>query len=379
MKKILCLMLSVIIFALTYKVEVCAVGFDISAKAAVLIDAQTGCVLYEKNKDMRLPMASTTKIMTTILTLESGDLDTEFTIDSRALLTEGSSMYLAEGDVVTKRELCYGMMLPSGNDAANASALKIGGEYDSFAKKMNSRASEIGMSNTSFVTPSGLHDKNHYSSAYDMAMLTETAMENEVFREICSTSKIKLTDDSWKYSKYLTNSNKLLSRYDGCIGVKTGFTDEAGRCLISAAERDGVMLIAVTLNAPDDWNDHIKMLEYGFGITEYTAIEAAMESCEVSVVGGDSDKVKCTLSEQPCVAAINGKLPEIEEKVYVNDFIYAPVIKGDCVGTVKYFVGNKQIFEAELVAQENCYYKNTVVEKSFMSWVIDCLKGLFKD
>ena len=288
-------------------------------------------------------------------------------------------MYLNQGDVVTKRELCYGMMLPSGNDAANAAALKIGVNYDDFADMMNHRAYEIGMKNTSFVTPSGLHDECHFSTAYDMALLAPEAMENDIFREICSTSKIKLEDKSWRYPRSLANSNKLLNRYDGCIGVKTGFTDEAGRCLVSAAERNGVVLIAVTLNAPDDWNDHIKMLEYGFGVSKKVYLEDAVKNIKVNVVGGESDVITAVLSEQPYVTSINGETPEITEKIFLNNFVYAPVIDGDCLGCVKYYAGDRQVFEASLIAQESCCYKKIKVTESFKDKIINWLKGFFTD
>lgn len=379
MKRILCLLLSLVILTVSMKIEICAVGFSVSAKAAVLIDAQTGCIIYSKNKDTRLPMASTTKIMTTLVTLESGDIDEEFVIDEQALLTEGSSMYLNQGDVVTKRELSYGMMLPSGNDAANAAALKIGGNYDDFAGIMNRYAYEIGMKNTSFVTPSGLHDENHFSTAYDMALLAQEAMKNDIFREICATSKMKLEDESWKYPRYLTNSNKLLNKYDGCIGIKTGFTDEAGRCLVSAAERNGIMLIAVTLNAPDDWNDHIKMLEYGFGVSEKVYLTDTVDKVKINVAGGESDTVEAVLSEQPWITAVNGKIPEITEKIFVDHFVYAPISEGDYLGCVKYYAGDKQVFKADLIAQDSCCYKNIKVKEPFRDKIINWLKGFFTD
>ena len=379
MRKFLCLLLSVVILIAALEIDIGAVGISVSAKAAVLIDAQTGCVIYSKNKDMRLPMASTTKIMTTLITLESGDIDEEFIIDEQALLTEGSSMYLNQGDVVTKRELCYGMMLPSGNDAANAAALKIGGNYDDFADIMNRYAYEIGMENTSFVTPSGLHDEKHFSTAYDMALLAQKAMENDIFREICSTSEIKLEDESWRYPRYLSNSNKLLNRYDGCIGVKTGFTDEAGRCLVSAAERNGVMLIAVTLNDPDDWNDHIRMLEYGYGVSEKVYLNDVVEKVNVNVAGGVFDTVTAVLSEKPYITAVNGKIPEITEKVYVDNFVYAPVTEGDCLGYVKYYSDDRLVFETKLIAQESCCYKKIKVRVPLKKVIINWLKGLFTD
>lgn len=373
MKKIIAFVLCAVVTAAALSVRADAV----SAKAYILMDAQTGEVIIAKNESARLPMASTTKIMTTLLTLESGDLDSEFVIDDRALLTEGSSMGLCYGDAVTKRELCYGMMLPSGNDAANASALNLAGEYTDFADMMNDRARKIGMKNTNFVTPSGLHDKEHYSTAYDMALLTREAMKNEDFREICKTKSIKLSSENWQGDKYLTNSNKLLTKYEYCIGVKTGFTDEAGRCLISAAKKDGVTLICVTLNAPDDWNDHITMLNAGFASAKLAEPQDISREFTVAAVGGESDSVPCKLAEIPKFTAVNGFLPEITEKIYMPDFVYAPLKCGDTVGYVEYSTENGVIGRADIVSAEDCAYNVCEVEKPLYTIIIDFLKGFF--
>ncbi len=240
---------------------------QIAARAAVVVEYETGQVIYEKNSDMKLPMASTTKIMTTLLTLESGDIDEWFTVDSEAIKVEGSSMGLTEGKVVTKRILCYGMMLPSGNDAANASAVAVAGSIEAFVDLMNKKAENFGLLDTHFVTPSGLDDytDEHYSTALDMANLTRLALSDETFREICGTGSICLESGNGE-SFWLSNSNKLLSSCDGVIGVKTGFTDKAGRCLVSACERDGVTLICVTLSDPNDWYDHTNLYDYCFSM-----------------------------------------------------------------------------------------------------------------
>lgn len=380
MKRIIC-------FAAAFIMTIFTIGYNpsaltnvsVSAKAAILIDAQTGNIIYSKNSNTQLPMASTTKIMTTLLTLESGDLDTEFIIDGEALLTEGSSMCLCEGDAVTKRELCYGMMLPSGNDAANAAALKLAGNYEDFALMMNRRAGQIGMKNTNFVTPSGLHDPKHYSTAYDMALLTREALKNSDFREICKTKNLKLSSENWSSDKYLSNSNKLLSRYEYCIGVKTGFTDEAGRCLVSAAEKDGVTLICVTLNDPNDWLDHTNLLNYGFDCTKKTEIENIKTNFNVNAVGGEMSEIKCSLSEIPYCTAINSSLPDINEKIYLPKFVYAPIVKGDKVGYAEYYVDNDVICTVDIVSDENCSYIEKENKKSLYDSIIDWIKGFYKE
>lgn len=240
---------------------------QIAARAAVVVEYETGKVLYEKNADLQLPMASTTKIMTTLLTLESDNIDDWFTVDSEAIKVEGSSMGLSEGEVITKRILAYGMMLPSGNDAANAAAVAVSGSIEGFVRLMNEKAENFGLTNTHFVTPSGLDDytDEHYSTALDMANLTRLALSNETFREICGTKSICLEFGDGE-SFWLSNSNKLLSSCEGVIGVKTGFTDKAGRCLASACERDGVTLICVTLSDPNDWYDHTNLYDYCFSL-----------------------------------------------------------------------------------------------------------------
>lgn len=380
MKRIIC-------FAAAFVMTIFTIGYSPSAltsvsesaKAAILIDAQTGNIIYSKNSNTQLPMASTTKIMTTLLTLESGDLDTEFIIDSEALLTEGSSMCLCEGDAVTKRELCYGMMLPSGNDAANAAALKLAGSYEDFALMMNRRADKIGMKNTNFVTPSGLHDSKHYSTAYDMALLTREALKNSDFREICKTKNLKLSSENWSSDKYLSNSNKLLSRYEYCIGVKTGFTDEAGRCLVSAAEKDGIMLICVTLNDPNDWLDHTNLLNYGFDCTKKAEIENIKANFTVNAVGGELSEIKCSLAEAPYCTAINSSLPDISEKIYLPKFVYAPIVKGDIVGYAEYYIDDDVICTVDIVSDENCGYTEKENKKTFYDSIIDWIKGFYKE
>ena len=250
---------------------------EVSAVSSVLMEAVTGEVLYEKNAREPRPMASTTKIMSALLCLESGDLDTEFTVDSQAIQVEGSSMGLVEGDTVTKRALCYGMLLPSGNDAAGAAAVRVAGSIPAFVAQMNERATALGLTQTHFVTPSGLHDDDHYSTACDMAVLAASALQNENFREICAQSSAQVCFGNPPYQRWLKNSNKLLTMDESVIGVKTGFTDEAGRCLVSAAERNGVTLICVTLADPNDWQDHLSLYDWGF---------SQVTPAEVSPAGG---------------------------------------------------------------------------------------------
>lgn len=354
MKKFICTIISAaMLFMLAPRAHAVSLS-GISAKASIVIDAQSGKVIAGKNEYERLPMASTTKIMTTLLLIESGGLDEEFKVDNNAIMVEGSSMGLCQDDIVTKRALCYGMMLPSGNDAANETAVLLGGSAEKFADMMNERAEQLGLADTHFVTPSGLHDEKHYSTAYDMAKLTREALKNETFREICGTSGIKLKFGNPPYERWLVNTNKLLALYDGCIGVKTGFTDEAGRCLISAAERDGVTLICVTLNAPNDWNDHIKMYDYGFSVTESRSADFDFSGLYADVAGGDTDRVKVAPADVPKYTVVNGEVPKMSYKVKLDRFIYAPVSRGRKAGTIEFYSGDDLIMTAELTAESGC-------------------------
>lgn len=354
MKKILSVVLCLVILPSLFTFSVFADDApDISAKSAVLIDSVTGRVLYARNENEQRAMASTTKIMTTLLCLESGDLDTEFVVDSEAIKTEGSSMGLVEGDIVTKRALCAGMLLPSGNDAANATAIKLAGSFPAFADMMNKRAEEIGMKNTCFETPSGLDGENHHSTAYDMALLTREALKNPDFAKICSQTEIILEYGNPPYRRTLKNTNKLLSMYDGCIGVKTGFTDNAGRCLISAAEKNGVTLICVTLSAPDDWNDHTKLLDYGFKKLKNYSVGLSPYAKKVPVVGAKEDTLTLYSDTNGIIPLQNGEFSKLEVKVLTPKFVYAPVKKGDKIGSIEYSVNGENIFTENLYASKD--------------------------
>ena len=328
-------------------------GFDVSAVSAILIEAYTGTVLFSKNEKEHRQIASTTKIMTALLTLEAGEPDKEFQVDSAAIKVEGTSMGLREGDKVTRRALCYGMLLPSGNDAANAAAVNISGSKTAFAKLMNSRAKEIGMSDTNFVTPSGLDAEGQYSCAYDLALLAREAMNNKNFADICALPKAKVAFGNPVSERWLVNSNKLLTSYDGCIGVKTGFTDSARRTLVSCAERDGVKLIAVTLNAPDDWSDHTKMLDYGFEKVKMCDFTYDASGLILPVIGADKQTVgvKCDNVQLPLC---DEQKEKVTVKVYLPGFVYAGLSAGDKVGEICYELNGETVAVTELKAAESC-------------------------
>ena len=317
--------------------------------------ADNGEAIYALNEHKQLSMASTTKIMTALLLLEEKTPFREVKVTKQMTSIEGTSMGLLPGDTVNFDALAHGMLLASGNDAANTAALVIGGSAENFAVMMNRRADEIGMENTNFVTASGLDDEEHYSTAYDMALLAVEALENPEFRNICSKKNAILFYGNPPYSRTLTNHNRLLWSYSHTIGVKTGFTKKSGRCLVSAAERDGITLVAVTLNDRDDWNDHINMFEYGFSQVRKSDVSPDLSSVSLAVVGSDVPCVGVTVDSVP---AIVSDFP-VECKVYLRQFEYAPVNSGDCVGYVEYVSNGNVCGQSVILAAQDALVKET--------------------
>ncbi|HLS35510.1 MAG TPA: D-alanyl-D-alanine carboxypeptidase family protein [Bacillota bacterium] len=242
----------------------------VSAEHAILFEQSTGNILFEKNAHEKTSVASITKVMTAIIALEYGILNEVVEVSERALNVEGSSIYLLENEKMTLKDLLYGLILRSGNDAAIAISEHIGGSVEAFVYLMNEKAKWIGMTNTNFQNPHGLEEENHYSTAYDMALLYRYASENELFQSISNTKAYLSENRIYKWH----NKNKLLtSLYEYSTGGKTGFTKKAGRTLISSAEKGDLSLIAVTLNAPDDWRDHMRMFEWGFQQNHLTSFQ----------------------------------------------------------------------------------------------------------
>ena len=372
-RKIIC----ILFVTLTAFSPLCTVNAaEVSAQAAVVIDIDNGRVYYEKNADTVLPMASTTKIMTALVVLESGlDLDEYFTVDSNAIMVEGSSMGLQKGDRVTLRTLCYGMLLSSGNDAANAAAVRVGGSIEGFCRLMNERAKEMGLVNTSFQTPSGLDDEKHHTTAKELATVTWYAMKNDDFKNICNRVTASVEFGNPPYKRTLYNHNRLLRTYEGTIGVKTGFTKKSGRCLVSAAERNGVGLICVTLNAPNDWSDHTKLYN------EYFDSLAKLELDEgtnyvVKVTGGTTSSVNLVPSTTPVATLAAGELSRVEKSVVIAPFAYAPVSCGDVMGEVVYTLDSVELARVDLVAQTDV--KRLTTEKNGFQKFLDGLFGWIK-
>lgn len=336
MKKLFFLFSILILFLFT-SVTVYASNLpEISAKSAVVISADTGEIVFEKNPYQKLPMASTTKIMTSVLVLEYGASEQYFTVTDEMVAVEGSSIGLLPNDIISLKTLVKGMLLESGNDAANSVAYIVGGTIPDFVALMNYKANEIGMNSTSFETPSGLDGENHYSTAFDMALLGSYAIKNPVFRQICSSNEQVVYYGNEPYRRVLTNNNKLLNAYDGAFGIKTGFTKKSGRCLVSAVERDNKTLIAVTLNALDDWNDHMKMYDYSFEKVYTVDLSHDLQDLCIDVVGGKDNKVRLNIAHKTAITTINKDF-NYEYKVFMKPFEYAPINKGDILGFIEFY------------------------------------------
>lgn len=334
-----------------------AAGPEVSAQSAVVLTADTGAVLFEKDGHTPRPVASTTKIMTALLALEAAQErgDPLVDITQEMVAVEGSSMGLQAGDSISLTGLAAGMLLASGNDAANAAALYLDASLESFAARMNQRAAVLGMEDTHFVTPSGLDGEDaqglgHLSTAYDMALLARAALEDQAFRQLCSSPSLAVEFAEPVKRVTYTNHNKLLTQYQGCVGVKTGFTKEAGRCLVSAAERDGALLIAVTLNAPNDWQDHTALLDYGFSQVEPYQLAGGDVRLTVPVVGSPVEVVSLRGSNGGEVTLPLGQGAQVERVVRVPKFLYAPVEAGEQVGEICWYLEGQLLGSAPLTA-----------------------------
>lgn len=334
-------------------VAVMAGDLEVNAEAAVVIDADSGRLLYAQNPDKRLANASTTKIMTALLTLEQPDQDRYFTVDSDAIQVEGTTMGLQPGDSVTLHQLAAGMLLPSGNDAANAAAVEIAGSEEAFVRLMNQRAAELGLENTQYRNPSGLDAEGHYSSARDLAALAAHALENEDFADIVSKQEIRMAFGNPPYNRSLYTTNKLLERYPYAIGVKTGYTDDAGLCLVTAAEKDGTRLIIVTLNGKDDVNTHMRLYEHFFPLLARVDLSGFTEGLSVPVTGGTRDSVAAVPAAEPEAALLEREYDELTREVELPRFVYAPVEAGQVLGEIRLLSGDKVVWQSALVADSD--------------------------
>lgn len=307
------------------------------AKASSLYSADTKTFIYQSNSDVRLPMASTTKIVTALISIEELDPEAVVTVPKEAVGIEGSSLYLQENDRLTVKDLIYSVLLQSANDAATVLALEVSGSIEGFALHMTDRVRSIGAFDTVFQNPHGLDCEDHYTTAHDLALIAAEALSNETFKKISSTYKysFKIGDDV----RTVVNHNKLLKAYDGCIGVKTGYTKRSGRCLVSAAQKDGITLIAVTLNDPDDWSDHKRMLDCGFEKLESVDLNELIDIPDhIPTISSDYAQIKLVPSKG---RIIKYKTEKITYSLDIPGYYAKDVRIGDKVGSLTLHLGDR--------------------------------------
>ncbi len=340
-------------------------SLSISAKAAVLYEPETGIFLYCKNESQRLPMASTTKIMTALVAVENSSLDEKVEIDGRAVGTEGSSAYYTSGEIVTMEELLYALLLQSANDSAVAIACHISGSVEAFADLMNEKALAMGLSDTHFDNPHGLDSEDHYTTARELALIASSALDNDIIKTIASTYKYSSRNE--KSKRTYVNHNKLLKKYNGAIGLKTGFTKKCGRCLVGAAERDGLRFITVTLNAGDDWNDHTKMFDLGYSTLEKIYLAKAYEyRYDIPVLDGTKSNIALTNRDELSLI-VSKSAHSINEFPKLHKFVSAPIAKNDILGEILFTLDGEKVGSVYLYPEESIDKKD---EKGFFKRIL---------
>ncbi len=358
-----------VLVGLAFVFVLCGRATALSAQSAVVLDADTGATRFAHNADAVLPMASTTKIMTAIVAIEQGDLDRVYTVKPAYTQTEGSSMYLKPGERLTIRDTLYGLMLMSGNDAALAIAGECGGQ-EAFVQAMNDKAAALGLTHTHFENPNGLDGETHHTTARELAQLTAYALQNLDFREIVGTQT------TTRAGRTMTNHNKMLALYEGAIGGKTGFTKKSGRCLVSAATRNGRTLVAVTLHDPDDWDDHCAMLDQAFAAyAPETLHRAGQAVAEVPVEGGTAGQVGLTALHDVTVWLAPGEREQVTRTLRGRRFVYATVAGGDYYGEVVYRLGG-HILKTDALAYA-ADVEQLPPEKGIIARCLDAVRGWF--
>lgn len=342
-------------------------GPSISASSAIVMDVQTGRILYAKNIHSKKPMASTTKIMTALLALENSSPETIVKVPRQAVGVEGSSIYLQYDENINMEDLVYGLMLRSGNDSAVAIANHVAGSVDEFSKLMNRRSKELGANNTNFVNPHGLHDDQHYTTAYDLALISRTALLNKEFKKIVST---KLWTADREGFKYFYNKNKTLTQYEGGDGVKTGFTKKSGRCLVTSATRNGMQLVTVVLNAPNWFQDSYQLLDYAFD--QYKPHDIVKQDAylkSISVKNGKKSETAVIAKENVIIPVTEEEKDKVVSVIEVDEVIEAPVTRNMKIGKLKVFLDGKLIYTTDLYTRED------IERKDFKDKIVDFIQG----
>ena len=326
---------------------------DVTARSAILLDQATGRILFSKNVHEQLPSASTTKIMTGILALESGRLQDKVTVSEYASLVEGSGVDLEAGEEKTLEELVYGLLLRSGNDAAVAIAEHLAGSVEKFAEKMTKRAHELGAVQTKFMNPHGLHHEEHYTTAYDLGLIAVHAMSLPEFREIIATREKKISWTGRPYDRVLRNQNKLLNMYEGADGIKTGWTTPAGRCFVGSVTRDGWRLVSVVLNAPQMWEDTTRLFDFGYSYYRWeTVVEKGRPLKTATVDKGKTDRLSLLAGEDLGLPLKENEKEMLRFHFDIKEPLRAPIVNGEAVGTLHLYFGNQQVGHVPLVAAE---------------------------
>ena len=358
-----------VFIALLFGTAAASEELSVVAKGAVLIDAASGRILFAQNADTMLPEASCTKIMTALLALENSALDEKVTAGKNAHGVTGTSIYLSEGETLTMEQMLYGLMLRSGNDAAVAIAEHVAGSVQAFANLANERARELN-ADAHFVNPHGLDAENHAASALGLARIMREAMRNEDFRTITSTQKKIIPWVGNEYSRVLENKNRLLSTYDGATGGKTGYTSQAGRCLVFSAKREGLELIGTVLNCYTWFDTAEEMLDYGFAHYRMeTALSEGQEAAKVTIMNGGRANVGAIASEALAGAVRKGGKSEVKIETTALD---APVRKGQKIGVAILFDGSEEVARCALIAAESvdAWSIGAAIRSMLRSWVL---------
>lgn len=365
---LICIFIFILCAQVTFASEL-----NISSESAIVIEQNTGRILYLKNMNKEREMASTTKIMTTIVAIEIGNLDEVVTVSENAAGIEGSSIYLEANEQLTLEELLYGLMLRSGNDAAYAIAEHIGGgNVENFIDMMNRKAKEIGANNTHFMNPHGLHHEGHYTTAYDLAKITAYAMKNETFKKIVSTKKKTISWPNHEWNRSLTNKNKMLWNYEGGNGVKTGYTTDAGKCLVSSALRNNMQLIGVVLKSNDIWKDSTTILDYAFDHYEpYKVVLKDEYLKSIPVKEGVKDRISTYCKKDITIPIRKEEKDKIKVKINLPEQMQSPIIREQIVGKLEVYIGNEKVDSTNIYVKDSIGKKNTqnMFKKFIDNWV----------
>lgn len=353
-------------FVFSNKSHAVANAPDVSAQAITLLECSTNTVLYSKSAHVKLPMASTTKVMTALVAIRHGNLNTMVEIPDEAIGVEGSSIYLQKGEKLTLRDLLYGLMLRSGNDAATAIAYQVGGSIEGFADLMNETAKSVGAMNTNFVNPHGLPAENHYTTAYDLALICSEAIRNETFKTIVSSQYHRTTTGN--APRTMMNKNKLLWDYEGGIGIKTGFTEAAGKCLTFAAKRNGMTVVGVVLNCPNMFPDAKELLNYSFNNYEmYVIVKKGTVVMRVEVDRSNGQLLPLVAGSDIKVPVMKSEGGKFIPRIYVNNGIAAPVYQGDNLGRLEVYCNDRLVASCNLTSSQDVfvpsigYYLNRIL------------------